>query len=66
MPLAGGFFRGAPVSLALTFQRLSTLPSHFISCRGMTGAYGSQLENSSLRAMEVWVNGLSRRVQWAG
>ncbi|KAJ8880827.1 hypothetical protein PR048_017298 [Dryococelus australis] len=34
---------------ALAFQRRSILGSHFISCSGMTGTYGSQLESPSLR-----------------
>ncbi|KAJ8881336.1 hypothetical protein PR048_017817 [Dryococelus australis] len=35
MPLADGFSRGTPVSPTLSFQRRSTLGSHFMSCPGM-------------------------------
>ncbi|KAJ8872583.1 hypothetical protein PR048_026189 [Dryococelus australis] len=48
MSLAGGFSRGTPVFPALAFQRHSILGSHFMSCPGMTGTYGSQLESPSL------------------
>ncbi|KAJ8870233.1 hypothetical protein PR048_029251 [Dryococelus australis] len=46
IPLAGGFSRGARVSPALAFQRRFILGSHFMSCPGMTGTYGSQLEST--------------------
>ncbi|KAJ8869738.1 hypothetical protein PR048_028746 [Dryococelus australis] len=53
MPLAGGvffffLFRGTPVYPALVFQRHFILGSRFMSCPGMTGTYGSQLESPSL------------------
>ncbi|KAJ8889069.1 hypothetical protein PR048_008563 [Dryococelus australis] len=48
MPLAGGFPLRISVSSALAFQRRSILASHFMSCSGMTGTYGSQLESPSL------------------
>ncbi|KAJ8886471.1 hypothetical protein PR048_012682 [Dryococelus australis] len=45
MPLPGGLSRGTPVSHALAFQRRSILGSHFMSCSGTTGTYGSRLES---------------------
>ncbi|KAJ8881410.1 hypothetical protein PR048_017891 [Dryococelus australis] len=48
MPLAGGLSWGTPASPTLAFQRRSILGSHFMSCPGMTGTYGSQLESQSL------------------
>ncbi|KAJ8866413.1 hypothetical protein PR048_032256 [Dryococelus australis] len=48
MPLAGGFLRDTPVSTAFVFQRRYIRGSHFMSCSGMTGIYGSQLESPSL------------------
>ncbi|KAJ8894002.1 hypothetical protein PR048_006610 [Dryococelus australis] len=48
MQLAGGFSRNSPVSSTLIFQRHPILGSHFTSCLGMTGTYGSQLESPSL------------------
>ncbi|KAJ8896909.1 hypothetical protein PR048_002255 [Dryococelus australis] len=48
MPLAGVFSRGTPASPALAFQRRSILGFHFMSCPGMTGTYGYQLESPSL------------------
>ncbi|KAJ8897209.1 hypothetical protein PR048_002555 [Dryococelus australis] len=37
-----------PFPPALAFERRSILGSHFMSCPGMMGTYGSQLESSSL------------------
>ncbi|KAJ8895574.1 hypothetical protein PR048_000910 [Dryococelus australis] len=48
MPLAGGFLGVLPFPPALYFQRRSILGSHFMSCSGMTGSYGSRLESPSL------------------
>ncbi|KAJ8883480.1 hypothetical protein PR048_015324 [Dryococelus australis] len=56
MPLAGGFSRSTPVSPALAFQRRSVIGSHFMSCPGMTGTYGSQLESPSLGAEATTYN----------
>ncbi|KAJ8887577.1 hypothetical protein PR048_013794 [Dryococelus australis] len=49
LPFAAGFLGGARFP-ALAFQRRSILGSHFMSCPGMTGIYGSQLESPSLGA----------------
>ncbi|KAJ8866840.1 hypothetical protein PR048_032701 [Dryococelus australis] len=53
MPLAGEFSRGTTVSPALAFQHRSILGSHFMSCSGMTGTYGSLLERPSLRGCRL-------------
>ncbi|KAJ8878614.1 hypothetical protein PR048_019195 [Dryococelus australis] len=47
-PLVCGFSRGTPVSPALPYHRCSILGSHFASCSGMTGTYGSRVESPSL------------------
>ncbi|KAJ8890733.1 hypothetical protein PR048_010242 [Dryococelus australis] len=49
MPLASGCSRGTPVSPALAFQRYSILKSHLMSCPGMAGTYGSELESPFLK-----------------
>ncbi|KAJ8872362.1 hypothetical protein PR048_025966 [Dryococelus australis] len=61
MALAGGFSRVIPASSALAFQHRSILGSHFVSCPGMTGTSGSQLENLSLGRGEQEIPEKTRR-----
>ncbi|KAJ8871270.1 hypothetical protein PR048_027578 [Dryococelus australis] len=46
--LLGAFIRVLLFPPTLAFQLRSILGSHFMSCPGMTGTYGSQLESPSL------------------
>ncbi|KAJ8866388.1 hypothetical protein PR048_032231 [Dryococelus australis] len=61
MPLAGGFSRGTPASPSLAFLGL-----HFMSCLGITGAYGFQLESSLMQQPYCYGNeaGMAARCCW--